>query len=218
MMCFWDGFTQQNYIFCERQLCHWVQQPANTWSNVGYFIAAFLILRSDRPRTERLFFFWASFLLFLGSTLFHLSGTRLGKNLDVAAMLILSMGICAFSMKRWFQWDHKRSLWFYFVGLALSLGFLFVMGFGSVPFISEILIAAFLEFLMIRQGRGNLDKRWLVLALGIEALAGSVWILDVRRVWCDPENHWISGHGVWHLLSALAIYVFFLSIKASKEL
>jgi hypothetical protein len=30
-------------------------------------------------------------------------------------------------------------------------------------------------------------------------------VLDVSRVWCEPANHWLQGHAVWHVLSALAL-------------
>lgn len=98
MNCFWSEFTPQHYLYCERQLCGWLQQPANTWSNVGYLIASLFILRSKKT-VERQFFFWSTFSLFIGSTLFHMSGSHLGKILDVGAMLALSMGICALARK-----------------------------------------------------------------------------------------------------------------------
>ena len=41
--------------------------------------------------------------------------------------------------------------------------------------------------------------------------------LDVTRVWCDPENHWLQGHAAWHLLSAaslVALYRFYAGLPA----
>jgi len=32
----------------------------------------------------------------------------------------------------------------------------------------------------------------------------------VTRLWCDPADHWLQGHAVWHVLSALSLYVLFL--------
>ncbi len=213
-MCPWDFLPNQNYLYCERILCGWVEQPANTWSNIGYLMAAILVLRSLKPKTEKIFFFWASFILFLGSTFFHMSGTHLGKLLDVGAMLILSMGICALSLQRWFAWDKRKTYITYALGLGVSLLFLFVMGFGNIPFGIEILISAILEFLMIKKNRGFLEKKTLCLAIGIEFLAAVFLVLDLTKTWCDPDNHFINGHAVWHLLSAGAIYTLYLSRKS----
>ena len=42
------------------------------------------------------------------------------------------------------------------------------------------------------------------------AVAGSASLADVTRVWCEPANHWLQGHAVWHVLTATALYVLFL--------
>ena len=31
-----------------------------------------------------------------------------------------------------------------------------------------------------------------------------------RATACNPGNHWISGHGIWHLLNALALFLVYL--------
>jgi len=28
-------------------------------------------------------------------------------------------------------------------------------------------------------------------------------------VFCDPSNHWIQGHALWHLLTAASLYAMF---------
>lgn len=214
--CFWSEFVPQHYLYCESRLCGWLQQPANTWSNIGYLIVALLVLRSTKPRLEKMFFFWACFILFVGSTFFHMSGTHFGKLLDVGAMLILSMGICALSVQRWFSWDLRKTMTFYLLGLSLSLAFLFYMGFGNVPFAIEIFTAAYLEFRMLKQGRSFLDGKKLLWSCLLEAAAFVFLILDISKTWCDPHNHILNGHAVWHLLSAAAIYFLFLARRDER--
>ena len=34
-------------------------------------------------------------------------------------------------------------------------------------------------------------------------------VADATRVWCDPGNHWFNGHALWHLLTALVLYLLF---------
>ncbi len=212
--CFWSGWAPQKYLYCETQMCGWLQQPANTWSNIGYLIAALLILRSGQKGVEKAFFFWSTFALFLGSTVFHMSGTNVGKLLDVGAMLVLSMGICSLAIQRYFYWPRKKTQLFYAVGLFFSLVFLAIFDIANIPFGLQIAVAAILEFQMIREKRGKLLGKYLSLSLFIEFLAGIALILDITRTWCDPDNHFINGHAVWHLLSAAAIYTLFISRKS----
>jgi hypothetical protein len=41
------------------------------------------------------------------------------------------------------------------------------------------------------------------------AIAFGVWILDITRVVCDPDNHIFNLHSVWHVLTSLSIYWFY---------
>lgn len=52
------------------------------------------------------------------------------------------------------------------------------------------------------------DNFWnAVLFLFVATICSS---LDMSRTWCDPENHFVNGHSVWHLLSAVALFFIFL--------
>ena len=46
-------------------------------------------------------------------------------------------------------------------------------------------------------------------ALTLMAGAGAASLADLTRTWCDPTNHWIQGHALWHVLSAAALYSLF---------
>ena len=35
-----------------------------------------------------------------------------------------------------------------------------------------------------------------------------VWNLDKLNIVCRPDNHFITGHAVWHVLTAVSIYFF----------
>ena len=45
-----------------------------------------------------------------------------------------------------------------------------------------------------------------LLLLGLGALCST---LDLSRVWCDPQNHWLQGHAAWHVFTAASLYVMF---------
>ncbi len=215
--CFYSGWIPQKYLYCETQLCGWLQQPSNTWSNIGYLIASILILRSNQAKTEKLLYFWATFILFVGSTLFHMSGTHVGKLLDVGAMLILSTAILSLSLKHFYSWNRKKTLTLFFTVLTISLAFLAIFDIANIPFTLSIAYAAWLEFRLIREKREYLPLKTLGLSLGIELGAVVFLLLDITQTWCNPDNHVINGHAVWHLLSAAAIYTFATARRFSQS-
>lgn len=54
--------------------------------------------------------------------------------------------------------------------------------------------------------KGQPDYRWFG-AFWLSFLLGyGLWLLDVQHLACDPANHWVSGHALWHWLDALALY------------
>ena len=55
------------------------------------------------------------------------------------------------------------------------------------------------------------------MALVLLGAAAAASAADVTRIACDPTNHWISGHAVWHVLSAAALYALFLFYERSPS-
>jgi hypothetical protein len=83
----------------------------------------------------------------------------------------------------------------------------------SVYFLKELFCCGFLSaILYLRQRRigPRVKYRWLAGYWLVFLTAMTFWWLDKTRVLCSPGNHWISGHGVWHLLDALALYLVYL--------
>lgn len=204
--CFWHQFAQQPMIFCEERLCGPVAEPANTWTNIGYLAIAIAVARGRSrvdPDVRRLFTV-SMITLFLFSTLFHATGTVFGKMADVSAMFFFSAGVVALSLQKTYQWGSQKTYLSFFCLLLPSLAFLFIFRFGNVVFFSHLLLAIILEFRLKRLKMGYL--RWSLVAF---ALAMVTWVLDVKRLFCDPHNHVINGHGLWHLLAALAIWLLY---------
>ena len=51
--------------------------------------------------------------------------------------------------------------------------------------------------------RAGYANYWAALAALTAAAAFS--LADVTRAWCDPDDHWLQGHALWHVLSASAL-------------
>lgn len=228
--CPWQQFPQQIDLhpFCEERLCSWIAEPANTWSNIGYLIVAILIFRADyvtsatkdtsfNKEAQRVF--WrATFFLFLGSTFFHMSGTVMGKMADVSAMFLLSVGIFCLSLKRLGSLKDKTTEIIYFSLLGFSLLFLFVFKFGNIVFASQLIFSCLIEIYLVYKGRSALSGKNLLGAVAVAATAFLFWNLDVTGIYCDPHNHIINGHGLWHLLTALAIFLLYKAYPSGRGL
>jgi hypothetical protein len=198
--CPWHYLEQQPYTFCETQQCGWIQQPANTYSNLAYLIVAVMIWRSHK------LFAAAVFVLFIFSTFFHTSGSVIGKLTDVAAMFVISMGLLTMALQRFYRLNSLQTHLIYWIGLTISLVYLGVTGQGNFFFMTQVLAAVTFEVLLVRQKRDKLVPRRLFQSLVAFVIAGTMWLLDVKKILCWPDVHFFSGHAVWHLFCALALW------------
>jgi hypothetical protein len=46
----------------------------------------------------------------------------------------------------------------------------------------------------------------MVTALAMLGTGAGFSASDVTRKFCDPTNHWLQGHALWHLFGAVALY------------
>ena len=92
-----------------------------------------------------------------------------------------------------------------------------------MPFLRELAFAGFViglvwwEFdLSKRQGQKQLStyfkKALLVFGIGIIAL-----FLDATKIVCDPNNHFLQLHAVWHVCNAIALYFIALNYDHSRK-
>ena len=98
------------------------------------------------------------------------------------------------------------------VGLGAVAGALFALGIPMQPVVPVVMLALFGSevWLWGREGgfSGRDRSRWLR-AMVWMAAAGSVWALELTRVWCAPSARMLQGHALWHVLSAASIVPIF---------
>lgn len=202
MMCPWSQYEKDPFPFCEEQLCQWISQPANTWSNIGYFIAAWLIWKHHRNSAFALI----TLYLAIGSTLFHISGTMWGKILDVSAMLLLS-GLClSFSVVKTLKLPRWMGVLF-FGGLSLvTLPWVGHGKLGGYIFVAEVIATVALEF-RLRHTLGAQKWQDLKRVMVIFPTALGLNMMDQHGPLCWPSNHIFTVHGLWHLMTAYCLYL-----------
>jgi hypothetical protein len=214
--CPWGGFQGATASFCETRLCGWVVEPANTWSNVSYFIAALFVFLGNREekRPELSLIAVTAFLVGIGSTLFHASGTRFGEIIDVSAMYLISGLFIVFAAQRIWPIEKAQLFILYFLISGLSsLTLVLTTSNGIWLFAGHIVTAAVLEFIYFKRAPAMPDYKFLRLMVFGFAFAYVAWLLDFRKIVCDPDNHVLGGHAIWHLSNATCLWTYFKYVQ-----
>ena len=215
--CPWENLVFRPAEFCEESLCAWIRQPGNTWTNVGFLLVGLWIWRA--ARRERLEHLGGLALIALatgvGSAFFHASETFIGRIFDYGGMYLGGSYMLAVNVRRWLLLGRSAIRLLFWLSAAAPL---VVMLFNDVYarwvyFFEGMFCCVFIEALLYFRQRGSATTvryRWLVGYWIVFLVAVAFWWLDKARVVCSPGNHWISGHGVWHLLVAFALYLVYL--------
>ena len=208
MNCPWDSFAQRTVRFCENQLCGYIVEPANAWSNIGFLIVAILIYRQERKLN---FFAITAAYLFVGSTAFHSTGTFWGEVLDLSAMFLISGTLLTLNIKR--HWRNLTTLqgrlvfWGLF-GVSILLLMIF-KPLGIAIFTVQTIFYILLEIKLSKTNPPAVGYSDFKQGLMFFAVAFTFWTLDISGIACWPDNHVFTGHSAWHLLTAAALYYFY---------
>jgi hypothetical protein len=210
-MCPWSDYTPATIAFCERRICAWVVEPSNAWSNLVYVAVGVWILwrRRHRLDTALTAIGAAAVLLGLGSFSFHATGIRMFEVVDVSGMYLISGLAVTFALQRRLGWADGLAVAF-FAG-AVVVSSLLMIGLGNdgiLMFAAQVLTAIVLEY-RLRDGTPSAAIRWLLSAMSALAVGLVVWTLDLRGPLCHPDNHFVTGHAVWHTLTALSVLFFY---------
>jgi hypothetical protein len=203
--------------YCEAELCAWVEQPANTWSNLAYlFIGGWLIHRALRDgRRDLSVIGIIEVLIGLGSFFFHMSSTHVGEVVDVGFMYLLVGYVGVVNLHRFLvkvrghglSFARQMSSFAAIVVASIAALVVFKGDIGVVIFALLAVGAGHLETRMWRTMRDPVSYKPLRNLLLTFSLAWAIWWLDLLKIGCNPENHFVQGHAIWHLLNAF-VFVF----------
>jgi len=215
--CVWSGFTPPNVDWCEEELCGWIVNPAGTWSNLAYVVFGLWMWHAARrSRDERLALFGpASIIVGVFSFTYHASYTYFLQFFDFVGMFVFCFVAVTRNAVRLHWIDESRQWRFFAVGVVSFSLLVPLMSETAIPIqtLVGLLIFGILaqEFAIWRRDRGSgaPPYRFYALALALLTLAALASLADVTRTWCDPGNHWLQGHAVWHVLSAASLCALF---------
>lgn len=209
VICPWAQYPHGHFPLCEEALCQWVRQPANTFSNIGFFfIAAYLILLFVKKQSRNGLGFGIC-ALFIGTASFlaHASGTQLFGFFDFAAIF------AAFSLYGALDIIYTKKVKTKNIFLVFACIFIPAVSIlYYFTFLREVIFATFVISLLVweskilkAQGKPFLttsNKKLLgIFALGVICLG-----FDASKVICDPRNHFLQMHSIWHICDAISIY------------
>lgn len=215
-------FGAPNIQWCEQTMCHWISEPANTYSNFAFIIVAIVLGFATRhkPNKQTDVFLKLMFGLGLASGFYHMSGNFLGQILDFTFMFLFMFWGVSFNLKKMDKIQSHKQQWKYtFAGTLFFLIVLFIMYFTHlqfqllVPVVAVILIYSEIKARPIN----NVSFKYLYSSLAVILVAQIFSLLDRTGTLCDPNNHNFQGHAVWHVLSAIGLGLAFLHWHGQVE-
>ena len=103
-------------------------------------------------------------------------------------------------------WSFKKFSIFAVVLLVSSVILLiFYKTIGIELFAFQFVGSILLELYIYLTRRPRARYLGFILNLTCFGVAYTIWWLDVLKIVCSPDLHWISGHAVWHLLNGVGI-------------
>ena len=226
--CPWWDWERPNIKYCEALRCSYITAPANTWSNLAYFVVAAVIaydvsrgVPAGSTRTAAIF---SAALVVVGalSFAFHASYTLVWQFGDFLGMFIFAAVPLVLNLRRLGWLARARQF-------ACGLGVVFVATlimlhmwatgakyqFIVVAMVFLVLLQEAVLALRERRRRrhGSSNSRNTTDGPRRGLLVESfVWLLvafacsaaDMARVWCHPHSV-VQGHATWHVLSAVAL-------------
>lgn len=229
--CPWSPLRERygapNLDWCESSDCAWIEEPANTWSNLAYLaVGAGLALFARGDRTLQSLA-WIAALMGLASLVYHASNNGLTQFFDFLGMFVYVGRLLSWNGKRLAGWSWNRAD-YALAGLILANTALFFFLFPALGWpVQWIILANSLAIIgqevLIRlraQNAAGAEYRYYAAGLGLLLLAAVFSALDLARVYCEPDNDWLHGHALWHLLSAASlgfIAIFYQRVFAKAE-
>lgn len=177
--------------------CRFPVAPINTWTNLAYVLAGLVTWLHFQNWPSAVWGF-TMLLLGLGSGYFHGTKTKFGYKLDDNGMYVAFSALLVYAL-------NPHAAWIALVMAVVAGLVVWQIGFGKQeaelihPFVGIFVAVIVLKLLLSGAALYGL------LSLGIFGAAYAAYWADKQRTFFLKK--W--GHGVWHLLTAVAITMLF---------
>lgn len=207
-------FKNLTYIECFpncscEDLAHCFLGQTNAfWSSSGYFFFALVLYFQVKRRTfEFEFWVFATVTLAISSFIFHSTYTMIAVALDYASIaMVISFFMLLYTLQKHKFTKLQIEAFFFLYYVVLWSCFYFLSKWFRVG-LCLILFGLSVWEIFRHQGLAVLKNQDLAMSVILIHLAFVGFLLEELGVWCDP-GYRLQGHTLWHLLSAMAIYLY----------
>lgn len=210
--CPWEPFSSlwlPNVRWCEAQLCSVVVEPANTWSNLAYVVAGLALLWLGARRGERTLrvFGAAQIAVGLCSLVYHMSFSGVLQVLDFLGMYVFTNLLIGLNLVRLGVLSPRRFVPVYAASVITLTVLTVALRFTPFPIqgIVFVAIVAVVATELRQRSHAGVDRRLFAAALATLVVAAGFSAADVTGVFCDPNDHVVQGHAIWHVLGAVSL-------------
>jgi hypothetical protein len=208
----WSDFTQATMRYHENLVDGLVRQPANAWTNISYILAGAVLFVLIRRSGEKKLLYCISVIAILTgitSFLYHASNMFLFQFLDLSCMFLFSCLLIALNARRMGVIPAER-IPQVMGGLCLISAALLLLirgKIGIVIFSAELAAVIVMEIIISLRGKEHADYSSYLAAIGVLIISCIFWTLDYTgHSFFSPDNHWMQGHGLWHIINSFCFY------------
>ena len=216
-----QSYGPPNVNWCEPTVCSYINEPANTWSNLPLLLVGIWLWKKAKSSQLYVFGMCVFFMGFF-SFIYHATNNYLSQYVDFLGMFAVTSFALAWNSKR-FNWGAKVGFAAWFAGYFAVHAVIFTLfDITNLP-VQEIIALSVISFVVLDIWAGKRDgrlKKYKYFWWGFATLivAQTFAIIDIQRIYCEPENIFLHGHVMWHLLSALSMLFFGRHINLMNQL
>jgi len=208
--CPWGNLERAKLWFCEAPLCSVVHRPSETYSSFAFVVAGLYIYYMGRNGKNKIYWHFLILATFLGftSAAMHATSSRIGEIMDVSSMFALINFCIVLGLKRKFPSLTILSQLGLFILFTIISSISLTIdneAAGSAMFGSLIVIGVITEYALFKNAKTKPNYWLLVKAIGSLLIGWGIWWLDILKIVCNPNNHFITGHAIWHAMCALGV-------------
>lgn len=202
------NYGTPNVDWCEPTVCGWINEPANTWSNLLFLlIGLWLWKKITNPIVQS--FGLIVFIMGCLSAIYHATNNLLTQYFDFIGIVLMASFLLAFVSRRIRNQKQKSFDQYYWFFLSLNLFILLFLGVLKIPLQLMMLInmvpVFFAELYCIFVLKKTRKVYFFAASFGVLILAQVFAQIDLRRIYCEPSNMILHGHVIWHCLCAVAM-------------
>ncbi len=198
-------------IYCERSNDTLLGEPLNAVSNIGFFIAAWLLWRIYRHHRPKIVaspdipvLIMLTAIMGAGSMIFHSVATFGAMFFDIIPILCFALLYVYIFARTLLEWNRLLSALLFFLLINVNLVYKYYVIRAIDGYVSYIPTFLFLFGLALWMFyHRHPSARTIALATGMAFVA--LYFRTMDRIWCHAFP--LGTHFLWHGFTALSVYL-----------